>query len=275
MRRIAPALALAFLGACSPGEENLAIVANAPTSLATGPEQRMLIGLVDPETGASLAVPEREVTVTLTGPNQEQAELEAEFLWTIENVRGLYLARYQFPTAGAWTVRLHPADLGPTPPTPFQVDEQAGVPEVGTPAPAVASRTSADFPLNQISSDPDPDPAFYDVSLDEAIGSGQPTVVVFASPAFCQSQTCGPMLDQVKAASSSYPDINFVHVEIYENLDAASPADLRLVPAVAAWGLPSEPWIFMIDREGMVAARFEGAISPQELTTSLEGLAAP
>jgi hypothetical protein len=257
---------------CSPAEENLAIVANAPTALGTGPEQRLLIGLVDAETGASLALPEVAATVGLTGPNQEQVEVPGEFLWTIEDVRGLYLARYQFPTAGTWTVRLHPEGMGPTPPTPFVVAPEAGVPEIGTAAPSVATRTAAEFPLPAISSDPNPDPSFYQLSLDEALTSGRPTVVVFATPAFCESQTCGPLLDQVKALAPAYPEVNFLHVEIYENLDAARLQDLRLVPAVASYRLPSEPWVYVMDGAGIVQARFEGVASPAELTAAFDAV---
>lgn len=272
VRRLAPWLIGTLLFACSPAEENLAIVANARTALGTGPEQRLLIGLVDPETGASLALPEVGATAELTGPNEETAQLETEFLWTIEGVRGLYLARYRFPSSGAWSVRLLPDGMGPTPPTPFEVAPQAGVPEIGTPAPSVATRTADQFPLAAISSDPNPDPSFYELSLDTALTNGQPTVVVFATPAFCESQTCGPLLDLVKSLAPSYPQVNFLHVEIYENLDAARLEDLRLVPAVASYRLPSEPWVYVMDGEGVIRARFEGVASLTELTTALDSV---
>ena len=58
------------------------------------------------------------------------------------------------------------------------------------------------------------------------------------------------MLDQVKAVAPAHPDANFVHVEIYENLDATSADELIIVPAVTAWGLPSEPWVFVVDADG-------------------------
>ncbi|HUO46116.1 MAG TPA: thioredoxin family protein [Acidimicrobiia bacterium] len=274
MRRVAASLiAIAFLGACAPGEENLAIIANAPTSLGTGVEQRLMVGLVDPNTGESLAAPEVAAAVTLTGPNEETVELPTEFLWTIENVRGLYVAHYTFPEPGMWSVRLHPDGLGSTPSTPFQVELETVVPEVGDPAPRVASRTSTDYEISEISTDLTPDPSFYELSLDEALSNGQPTVVVFATPKFCESQTCGPLLDQVQALSGEHPDVNFLHVEIYENLDAASFDELELVEAVSTWGLPSEPWVFVIDREGAVSARFEGAASDEELSAAMDAVA--
>jgi hypothetical protein len=82
------------------------------------------------------------------------------------------------------------------------------------------------------------------------------------------------MLDQVKAVTEAHPSANFLHVEIYENLDATSADELIIVPAVIAWGLPSEPWVFVIDSEGIVAARFEGAMMASELEAALEAVGA-
>jgi uncharacterized protein YcfL len=253
-------------------EENLAIVASSPGTIGTHLEQRVLIGLVDPETSESLASPDLEVTATFTGPTQQVVEVPAEFLWTIEDVRGLYVTRVSLDTPGSWSVALRPAGMGPTPPTPFVVTDDLLVPEVGGEAPVVATRTSDKHPLEELTSDPDPEPAFYALSLDEALTNGLPTVVVFATPAFCTSQTCGPLLDQVQALSSDHPDVNFLHVEIYENLDAATFEELRTVAAVTEWGLPSEPWVFFIDGAGMVTARMEGAASEAEINAAISSM---
>jgi hypothetical protein len=41
-------------------------------------------------------------------------------------------------------------------------------------------------------------------------------------------------------------------------------------PQFKAWRLPSEPWTFMIDRRGRIAAAFEGPASLGELRRGLE-----
>lgn len=272
MRRIlVVALSAALIG-CGQTEENLAVVASSPGTLGTMAEQRILIGLVDPETSEFLASPDLAASATFIGPDQQAMEVPAEFLWSVEGVRGLYVSRVEFDAPGQWSVRLHPEGMGPTPATPIVVVDDVAIPEVGDPAPAVATRTSADHPLEEITSDPDPAPAFYELSLDAALGNGRPTVVIFATPAFCASQSCGPLLDQVQSLAPGYPGINFVHVEIYENLDAESFDDLRTVPAVAAWGLPSEPWVFFVDQAGVVSARFEGAAFDGEIIAALASL---
>ena len=81
-----------------------------------------------------------------------------------------------------------------------------------------------------------------------------------------------PLLDQVQALSGDHPDINFLHVEIYENLDAATFDDLITVPAVVEWGLPSEPWVFFIDATGMVTARLEGSASEAEINAAISSM---
>lgn len=264
----------ALAAACSPAEANLAVVANAPGTFAVGEPQRLMLGLVDDETADFLAAPDLPATAVITSPDEQEREVEAEFMWTVPDVVGLYLVRATFDQEGTWWVRLRPEGYGPTPPAAFTVSATDVVPGVGDPAPVVETRTLADHPIEEISSDDEPDPALYQMSLDDALSSGHPTVVVFATPAFCVSQTCGPMLDQVKAVAPAHPGANFLHVEIYENLDAMSTVELIIVPAVTAWGLPSEPWVFVMDAEGIIVARFEGAMLPEELEAALEAVGA-
>ena len=115
----------------------------------------------------------------------------------------------------------------------------------------------------EISTDDNPDPKFYELSIDEALKERKPFVVAFATPKFCTSATCGPTLDIVKDASADYPQVNYLHVEPYSNLD--DPDNLKPIKAVREWGLPSEPWVFVIDREGRLLDKLEGGITAVEL----------
>jgi hypothetical protein len=124
--------------------------------------------------------------------------------------------------------------------------------------------------LSEISTDTDPDPEFYEFSVAEALEEGDPFVVVFATPKFCASATCGPTLDIVKDASSGFEQVNFLHVEPYSNLD--DPDKLAPIKAVREWGLPSEPWVFVVDADGKVAAKYEGVLSADELRETLSKL---
>lgn len=270
MRRLA-VLALVILASCSGPPQPIALVASSPGSLTVG-EQRILVGLVDPESQAFLADPEVEATATFTAPDGAVVDTPLDFLWAIPDRRGLYRAVVRFDVPGSWSVAVSADGYEKTEPIPFPVIEESTMPQVGEEGPAVATPTTADHDLGDITTDPDPDPDLYRMSLDEALRDNRPTVVVFATPAFCTSQTCGPMLDEVKAMTDNYPNIDFLHVEIYENLEADSFEDLVPVEAVETWALPSEPWVFVTDSNGVVTARFEGAMDPQELADALLSL---
>jgi len=269
---MAVVLILLILSACSGAEANLTIVASSPTTIGVGIEQRILLGIIDPDTNESLAGTERPAEAEFISPENGSSRVSAEFLWTVPDVRGLYLALFTFDRPGMWSVRLHPDGLPPTPPTPFEVVADISIPEVGEKAPPSITRTTGDHALSEISTDSNPDPAFYETSLDAAVASGRPTVVVFATPGFCQSATCGPMLDIAKQVRPAHLGANFIHVEIFENLDAPSFDQLRPVAAVGEWGFISEPWVYVIDPSGVVTARFEGAYTAEELEAALNSL---
>lgn len=267
------ALAAACGGSTAAGipQEAFPVVANA--DLAVG-SQRLLVGLVTADSD-SLAASDLPVEFDLYSPETAEPSFSVTgtFLWTVPEVRGLYRADVTFDRAGRWQIAAHSPGGPSSLVIPFDVAEEGRTPEVGDPAPAVRTRTAevvAD--LSEITTDPDPDPRFYELSLDAAVASGRPTVVVFSTPGFCESATCGPMLDNVKLVAADFPQVNFVHVEIYENLDAATRQDLRVVEAVEAWRLVSEPWVFVVDSTGSIAARFEGAVDPDELRAALEEL---
>jgi hypothetical protein len=112
-----------------------------------------------------------------------------------------------------------------------------------------------------LTSDPNPDPALYAQTVEAARTSGKPTVVFFGSPAHCPTDLCRAVLDEVKAVKSKYADrANFIHVE---TLDPANPASL--VPAAAAWGVDAGPWVFVLDKRGLIAVRIEGGTDRTEL----------
>jgi hypothetical protein len=277
MRRVSGALVgLALLvAACGSGEVTpFALVASSNGSVGLG-EQRVLFALVDPETDEFLAAPDREATVTIRDENGSPLDTyPMEFIWTIPDVRGLYVARVDIPEADTYQATIDADGLATAGPAGFVAYEDAPLISPGEQAPPSETRTSEEYPdLSIITSDPDPDPAMYELSIAEAIGDGTPAVIVFATPAFCQSQACGPLLDQVKALRPDYPGIDFVHVEIYEDLQVSSPEELTAVPATSEWGLPSEPWVFVVDSSGVVSAAFEGAASDAELTDAIEAVA--
>jgi hypothetical protein len=277
MRRSAPVLLAVALavGACGSDEvEPFAQVASSNGSIGVG-EQRILLALIDPETNQFLASPDREATVTIRDENGSPLDTyPMEFLWTIPDERGLYVAYVDIPEAATYQATIDAEGLATAGPAGFVAHDDLPLIEPGEQAPASQTRTSAEFPdLSVITSDPEPDPAMYESSVGDAVTSGSSSVIVFATPAFCASRACGPLLDQVKGLRPDYDDVEFVHVEIYEDLQVDSVEDLTAVPAIEEWGIPSEPWVFVVDSAGVVSAAFEGAASDEELTAAIDAVA--
>jgi hypothetical protein len=101
------------------------------------------------------------------------------------------------------------------------------------------------------------------------LANGKPTAVLFASPGFCTSQTCAPQLGVLLQVRPKHADtINFAHVEIYKD-----PRNGVLADAVTEWSLPSEPWIFFVDRSGTIVERFDGIATAEEIEGGIAKLA--
>lgn len=243
-----------------------AFALTASSNLAVGRE-RLLVAISGPD-GARLASPDVPVDVTVRPDGSNDAlTVPATFMWAIPGHSGLYRAEVDFPSAGTWWVRVTPGTGPALEEFPITVLSEPLTPAIGQAAPASDSATAADGPLETISTDTDPDPRFYEMSIAEAVTSGRPSVIVFATPKFCTTGVCGPTLDDIKDLAPSYPDVNFLHVEVFTNLD--DPNALEVVPAVIEWGLPTEPWVFVVDADGLVVGRFEGVVARDEIEALL------
>ena len=152
----------------------------------------------------------------------------------------------------------------------IQAQEQPLGPAVGARPPASQNRTLNTEPdIHRLTSDFNtPDPALYQMTVAEALSSGRATVVTFTTPAFCATKICAPVLESVKEARQQLGDqLNFIHIEVYQEFDP-----LILAEEIAQWGLTSEPWTFVLDRDGVVTARLGGPISVSELLTAVAPL---
>lgn len=190
---------------------------------------------------------------------------------------GIYTTTVEFDLAGLWDFTLirQMSDRGTETATAVAlVNETSSTPAIGDPAPAAPSKTgSTAEELARITSSPSPAPELYAISLDEAVVSGKPVVVTFATPAFCESQTCGPQVETLREVQLRHEgDAHFIHVELFDNPHEMLGDPGRGVesPLVEAWGLTSEPWTFVLDRQGRVAAKFEAYTTAAEIEAALE-----
>ena len=140
-----------------------------------------------------------------------------------------------------------------------------GPPRVG--GRAIASQTptlaSTGGKLTALTTATHPDPRLYRVSVAQALAAHMPFVVTFATPRFCTSRTCGPVVDVVDAVAKklSASPVRFIHVEVYEANDPAKGFNRWF----KQWNLSTEPFTFVVDRRGVIRAKLEGAFSVGEL----------
>ena len=259
------------------------VLINSAGALTCGP-QRFMFSFLS-AANIPIAAPSRTAKVAFYDLGRDATKPvvteEATFVWGIENVRGIYVAPISFTEAGVWGAEITTSAPGAameTTRSQFSVLPASPVVQVGQPAPASKTPTATDAAgIARIATDPSPDPAFYTTSVDQAEARHVPFVLVFATPKFCVSAQCGPTLDRVKGVASKFPSVTFINVEPYELayangqlqpvLDAEG--QLQTVQASRDWGLLSEPWIFVVNRTGIVTASFEGVVGTDELSAAV------
>ena len=255
------------------------------TELVVG-QNRLLVNLItqqnEPMASATRPV-EFHLYNLAQDPANPKVDTPAIFLPTIEGRPGLYRASVSFDAAGDWgleTVTTEADGSHRTGRMVFTVLAHGTTPAIGAQAPVspTPTATTADG-IAHISSDTSPDPDFYLTSEPDALTAHKPFVLVFATPAFCRSATCGPTLNMVKSVAADYKDkLTFIHVEPYEltytngSLQPVLTEDNLPIPddATNIWGLQTEPYIFVVDANGKVTAKFEGIASVEELKAAFD-----
>jgi hypothetical protein len=293
---VAIAAALAIVAGCTPtgatspsagspsaaaGPTRIPILIDVQDSV--GPS-RFLFALADSQNN-SIGSPDMPAKVAFfdlaNSATTPTATVDARFIWTIQGTKGIYAADVNFAAAGDWAADFSTTKDGrpETTRVKFQVAEKSSTPIVGAKAPVTRTPVLADVggEVQRLSTDQHPDPAFYRVSVDEAIRKHEPFVLVFATPAFCTSRQCGPTLDAVKEIAKGAPKMTFINVEPYKLtftdgrlqpvLDANG--QLQATEITDAWGLLTEPWIFVVDRDGIVRGSYAVIASQEELKAAI------
>ncbi len=269
----------------SGGSDEPAVIPVIMSSLVAVGPSRFLFGLTD---GDYRVISSPEVVVEIDfyalvrDPVSPAQRAQAAYLDT-QLGRGLYRASVDFDCAGEWgaevTATLEDGSTE-TERMRFAVHPEGTTPAIGAPAPRSDSPTATTVAeMRLISTDPNPFPGAFERTVGQVVTAGQPSLVFFATPAFCQTGYCGPTVNLVKSVAIDYEDdIGFVNVEPYElqqtenGLQPVLDEDGRLVPvqAVLDYGIPVEPYLFIVDRHGDVFAKFEGVVGADELRASIE-----
>ena len=184
------------------------------------------------------------------------------------DLKGFYVADVDLPTPGNWLAAAvvevasqRWAAQGSIP-VSQRVPAQVGTKAIPGPSPVATTPTAiAKICTRQ------PVCPLHEVSFDQALNSGKPTVLTFATPLLGSSPMCAPVIDELMVAAQKLgrDKANFIHLEIYPQRDTAKPA-----PLYRAWGLQSEPWTVVIDQQGRIRTRSEGPMVASEIQAAVQ-----
>lgn len=293
-------------GDAEAAEQELAVVV-ASYDVAVGEDRRLLAGVLTAD-AAQLAF--GEVTFELGYLGEEPAgqadlrdEVTARYLPVLglepeldptaqptvlvgEAGAGVYEAHVDLADPGFYGLRIT-AELedGTTRQgqTTFEVVPETEVPDVGDEAPRSENLTIADveageaLPVSvdsraQGEDDEVPDAHLHDTTIAAALDAGTPVVAILSTPTYCVSAFCGPLTAELAAMATEYDDVaEFVHIEVWRDFEGQ-----QLNDAAAEWiqtaGGGNEPWVFLIDGDGTVQARWDNVLDVEDLEAQLQAL---
>jgi hypothetical protein len=185
-------------------------------------------------------------------------------------VHALYVAHLDVPGPGTYWLLARPngariAALGNVVVKPATDSPAVGARAPRSETPTLATTAGRIAPL---STAPKPDRELYRFSVASSLRDRVPFVVTFATPAFCTSRTCGPVVDVVSRVRSTVAgaSVRFIHVEVYRDNNPS----LGYNPWMKQWDLTTEPWVFLVGADGRIKEKFEGSVSVRELRTAVQ-----
>lgn len=238
--------------------------------LVTGTEQRIPLAVADPE-----GVPIRE------GLEPREFQIRTE---TGESV----VVEAEPHTDGVPTpyypVRFTPTEAGVHELTAvgedgfnsltFEVGTSSPIPGGGQPLPPV------DTPTTDAARGVDPictrTPAcdLHDVTLTDALAAGGPVALLVATPEFCQTALCGPVLDLLIEALEDFPTVTAIHAEVYADPRGGDdPTAGGIAPVAEEYALAFEPTLYLADASGTIVSRLDGVYDRVELQQALTAIA--
>jgi hypothetical protein len=182
-------------------------------------------------------------------------------------VRRVYVARLRISRPGRYWLVAVPTGARIQAVGVLDVAARSESVALGAPAPRSATPTLATAPAARITTSRPPDLPLLRFSVAASLRAHKPFVVTFATPKFCTSRTCGPVVDVVEAARRRFErdGVRFIHVEVFAASDPARGYNRWM----REWGLTTEPWTFLVGADGRVKAKFEGSVSVAELAEAI------
>jgi hypothetical protein len=182
-------------------------------------------------------------------------------------VTQIYVAHLRIPRPGRYWLVAQPQGARIQAVGMLDVSARSHSPAVGAEAPRSATPTLATAAAARITTSRPPDLPLLRYSIAGSLAAHAPFVVTFATPRFCTSRTCGPVVDVMEAVRRRFAarGIRFIHVEVFRDNNPQRGYDTWM----RQWGLLTEPWVFLVGRDGRVKAKFEGSVSVAELAAAV------
>jgi protein SCO1 len=194
-----------------------------------------------------------------------------------------YVATVDIPSPGWWrfAVTATTGGVSRAGSVDVAVLDPGNTAQLGAPAPTAHTPTLADVGqlALAVTTDPAPDMRLYRTSTTDALAAHQPFVLVVDSTRFRTTAACGKALAMVRFLLDRWASMAFIHLEPFRYdviSDTAilegSLSDPTLVDAATAWGIggdpwgaTSMPWIFVVDGNGTLRAKYQGVIGSDDV----------
>ena len=184
----------------------------------------------------------------------------------------IYVGYLDVPSSGTYRLLAEPLGTGTPAIATVHVRPRPAAPSIGDRAVSIENPTLASVTdAKEITTVRPPDIELLHTSVAEALAARRPFVVTFTSPLFCRKRACGPVVDVVGLVADRWrgQGVEFIHVEVYERNNVRSGYN----PWMRAWGLPSDPFTFVVDRTGVIRTKLEGPFSEGELDVAVRAVA--
>jgi hypothetical protein len=268
----------------------------ATSDLYAGAPQRLEVGVFSSTTQGIQLLTGGSVPLTLTPTNGGQPiQGDADYvsapglpsspdpsLTAPSEARGVYeMEDVTFPSTGFWnaqvsfTVNGQQQSLSAV----FSVNAKPALPAPGDEAFHTENLTMADAAKDAQAVDSRaqdgakvPDPALHQDTIARALDAHRPILALFSTPLYCQSQFCGPSTDALERLSKIGPkDAAYIHIEIWAKYSTQKQVANR---AAAQWLYRNndltEPWLFLIGRNGVIVDRWGPLFDPHEVLQELQ-----
>ena len=256
----------------SAGRPEFALIGFSDDSaLVAGQPQRFPFGIADKDGVIVTHSPVASLDFTVVLDGQPLGAPISVAAHSQDLLRPYFPLVFTPPTPGVYTVR---TQVNGTPvEANVQIPPSTAVVGAGQKMVPVDTATFTDPHGVELVCTRQPACALHDVTLRDALAAGTPVALIIATPRFCQTAICGPVLDVLLAQTNQFPTIKMLHAEVYPSEAAAQPGTQQLTEVVKAYGLTFEPVLYLAGPDGTIVRRIDTIFDTAELRQALAKLA--